>query len=111
MQQQQKQDFPGGSVMKNPAANAGDLVSTPDPGRPHMPQSNWASAPQLLGLCSGVPEPQPLRPEHPRACAPKQERPPQWEATRRNSRVAPLAATLESPRPVGRPHTAKIINK
>jgi len=25
--------FPGGSVVKNPSANAGDMGSTPDPGR------------------------------------------------------------------------------
>ena len=32
--------FPGGAVVKNPPANAGDMGSSPDPGRPHMPQSN-----------------------------------------------------------------------
>ena len=29
--------FPGGSVVKNPPANAGDMGSVPDPGRSHMP--------------------------------------------------------------------------
>ena len=29
--------FPGGSVAKNPPANAGDTGSNPDPGRSHMP--------------------------------------------------------------------------
>ena len=33
-------DFPGGSVVKNPPANAGDTGSIPGPGRSHMPQSN-----------------------------------------------------------------------
>ena len=32
--------FPGGSVIKNPPANAGDTVSSPDMGRSHMLQSN-----------------------------------------------------------------------
>ena len=32
--------FPGGAVVKNPPANAGDTGSSPDPGRSHMPQSN-----------------------------------------------------------------------
>ena len=32
--------FPGGSVEKNPPANAGDTGSTPDLGRSHMLQSN-----------------------------------------------------------------------
>ena len=33
-------DFPGGTVVKNPAANAGDTGSTPGPGSFHMPRSN-----------------------------------------------------------------------
>ena len=32
--------FPGGTVVKNLPANAGDTVSSPGPGRSHMPQSN-----------------------------------------------------------------------
>ena len=42
------QDFRGGTVVKNPPANAGDMGSSPGPGRSHMPQSNYARAPQLL---------------------------------------------------------------
>ena len=34
------EDFPGGTVDRNPPANAGDTGSSPDPGRLHMPQSN-----------------------------------------------------------------------
>ena len=30
-------DFPGGTVVKNPPANAGDTGSSPGPGRSHMP--------------------------------------------------------------------------
>ena len=33
-------DFPGGAVVKNPPANAGDTGSSPGPGRSHMLQSN-----------------------------------------------------------------------
>ena len=33
-------DFPGGTVVKNPSANAGDMDSNPGPGRSHMPRSN-----------------------------------------------------------------------
>ena len=33
-------DFPGGAVVKNPPANAGDMGSSPGPGRSHMPWSN-----------------------------------------------------------------------
>ena len=32
--------FPGGTVVKNPPANAGDMGSIPGPGRSHMPQRN-----------------------------------------------------------------------
>ena len=32
--------FPGGAVVKNPPANAGDTGSIPGPGRSHMPRSN-----------------------------------------------------------------------
>ena len=34
------QGFPGGAVVKNPPANAGDKGSSPGPGRSHMPWSN-----------------------------------------------------------------------
>ena len=34
------QDFPGGTVVKNPPANAGDVGSIPGPGRSHIPWSN-----------------------------------------------------------------------
>ena len=35
-----KRDFPGGAVVKNPPANAGDTGSSPGPGRSHMLRSN-----------------------------------------------------------------------
>ena len=42
--------FPGGAVVENLPANAGDMGSSPGLGRSHMPQSNWAREPQLLSL-------------------------------------------------------------
>ena len=33
-------DFPGGAVVKNPPANAGDMGLSPGPGRYHVPWSN-----------------------------------------------------------------------
>ena len=33
-------DFPGGAVVKNLPANAGDTGSIPGTGRPNIPQSN-----------------------------------------------------------------------
>ena len=40
--------FPGGSVVKNPPTNSGDMGFGPGPGRSHMRQSNETCAPQLL---------------------------------------------------------------
>ena len=34
------EDFPGGAVVKNPHASAGDTGSIPGPGRSHMPWTN-----------------------------------------------------------------------
>ena len=42
--------FPGGAVVENLPANAGDTGSSPGLGRSHMPQSGWAREPQLLSL-------------------------------------------------------------
>ena len=78
--------FPGGSVVKNLPANAGDMASIPGLGRSHLALSNQARGPQLLSLCSTAqeprllnPRPQLLKPGHPRAHAP-QEKPLQQEA-------------------------------
>ena len=35
-----KQDFPGGTVVRNPPVNAGDTGSSPGPGGSHMPRSS-----------------------------------------------------------------------
>ena len=76
--------FPGGAVVENLPANAGDTSSSPGPGRSHMPQSDQARAPQLLSLRSRAREPQLLsacaattEACAPRARAPQQEKPPQ----------------------------------
>ena len=88
--------FPGGTVVKNPPANAGDTGSSPGPGRSHVPRSNEAHAPQLLSLRSRARAPQLLSPRATtteahtlRARAPQQEKPPQWEARAPQRRVAP----------------------
>ena len=77
-------DFPGGAVVENPPANAGDTGSILGPGRSHMPQSNEAHVPQLLSLSSRAREPQLLSPRAattearaPRAHAPQKDKPPQ----------------------------------
>ena len=41
-------DFPGGPVVKNPPANAGDLGSIPGLGRPHTRWGSLACGLQLL---------------------------------------------------------------
>ena len=40
------QDVPGGSVVNNPPANAGDMGSLPHLGRSHMLGNSEAGAPQ-----------------------------------------------------------------
>ena len=42
------QDLPGGPVVKNLPANAGDTGSVPRLGRSHVPRSNETQEPQLL---------------------------------------------------------------
>ena len=42
--------FPGGAVVENLPANAGDAGSSPGLGRSHMPRSNAAREPQRLSL-------------------------------------------------------------
>ena len=78
------QDFPGGTVVKNPSANAGETGSSPGLGRSHMPQSNYAHVPQLLSPRATTTEARATR-----ARAPQQEKPPQWEAGAPQRRIAP----------------------
>ena len=89
-------DSPGGTVVKNPPANAGDTSSSPGLGGSHMPRSNQAHAPQLLSLHPRAREPQLLSPcaTTTEACAcgahaPQQEKPLQWEARVPQWTVAP----------------------
>ena len=42
--------FPGGAVVENLPANAGDTGSSPGLGESRVPRSNWAREPQLLSL-------------------------------------------------------------
>ena len=66
--------FPGGTVVKNPPASAGDMGCNPGRGRSHMLRSNYVRAPQLLSLCSRAHKPQ-LLSRAPRARALQQEKP------------------------------------
>ena len=61
-------NFLGGTVDKNPPANAEDTGSISGPGRFHM-QTNKVQTPQLLNPCSRAHEPQLLRPHAVSACA------------------------------------------
>ena len=69
---------------KNLPANAGDMGSSPGLGRSHMPRSKEAHVLQLLSLHATATEAR-----TPRARAPQQEKPPQWEARAPQRRVAP----------------------
>ena len=50
LSEEPKLGFPGGAVVENLPANAGDTGSSPGLGRSHMPRSNWTREPQLLTL-------------------------------------------------------------
>ena len=50
--------FLGGSVVKNPPTNAGDMVSIPVPRQFHMPWSSYTCEPRLVSLCLRPWEPQ-----------------------------------------------------
>ena len=78
--------FPGGAVVENLPANAGDTGSSPGLGGSHIPQSGWAREPQLLSLrvwslCSATGESAIVK-----------------RPTHRDEEWPPLAATGESPR-------------
>ena len=59
-------------MVKNPPAHAGDMGSSPGPGRSQMPCSNKARVPQLLSPRATTTEA-----HAPRARAPQQEKQPQ----------------------------------
>ena len=49
--------FPGGLVVKNLPANAGDTVQSLVQEDPTCPGAAWACVPQLLSLCSRTQKP------------------------------------------------------
>ena len=75
------EDFPGDLVIKTLPANAGDTDGVLGLGRVHILQSNEAYVQQLL------------KPEHPRACAPQQEQPPQLEVCTLQLEIAPACCS------------------
>ena len=50
VQKLQGEGFPGGAVVENLPASAGDTGSSPGLGGSRMPRSDWAREPQLLSL-------------------------------------------------------------
>ena len=56
-----REDFPGGAVVKNLPANAGDTGSIPGLERSHIPRSSKTHVPPLLSLCSRACKPQLLK--------------------------------------------------
>ena len=76
-------------MIKNPPASAGDTGSIPGPGRSHMTmeqlsQCATTTEPALYSLWATTTEAR-----APRARAPQQEKPPQWETRAPQRRVAP----------------------
>ena len=83
-EKEMKEGFPGGAVVENLPANAGDMGSSPGLGRSHMPRSKWAREPQLLSLCVWS------------LCSATRGRDSE-RPTHRDEGWPPLAATRESP--------------
>ena len=59
------EDFPDGTVDRNPPANAGNTASIPDLGRPHTPRAPKLCVPVAMSLRAAATEAR-----GPRACAP-----------------------------------------
>ena len=108
--------FPGGSVVKNLPASAGDLGLIPNLRRSHILQSIKVHAPQLLSPCSRAWKPQLLSPcaASPEVCVPQSLCSATREATALRSlctiarEYPPLATTREEPEQQQRPSIAKI---
>ena len=99
--------FPGGAVVENLPANAGDTGSSPGLGRSHMPRSSWAREPQIA-------EPARLEPVPRDGRGRDRERPAHRNEERsphRDEEWPPLAANRESPHTNQRLNTAKNKNK
>ena len=98
--------FPGGSVVKNPHANAGNMGSIPGPGNPTCCGAN---KPVHHNYWSCAPEPRSRSywcPHIYRAQAPQWEKSPRWEACTA-TRELPLTTTTEKLEQQRRPTTAK----
>ena len=92
------------AAVKNLPANAGDMVSSPGPGRSHMPWSNEARVPQLLSLRSRAREPQLLslratatEARTPRARALQQRQATAMRRPRMETKSSPCSLQLEKP--------------
>ena len=93
-----KLGFPGGAVIKNLPANAGDTGSSPGPGGSHMPRSSWAREPQLLSLRPRARESQLLKPACLEPLLRNNKGHRNEKSAHRSEERPPLAATRESPR-------------
>ena len=87
--------FPGGSVAKNPPANAGSRGLILVPGRSHLPQS---SEPELWSLCPAAGEVTGMRSPH-AAAREKPQQPQRSRAPRRSQREARTATKIPRPTP------------
>ena len=92
--------FPGGSVVENPPASAGDTSSNFWSGkipRVTRQQSPWAATTEPVPWCPGAATTEPTCHNcwgpHPRARILQQEKPPQWEAQAPQLEGNPLLAT------------------
>ena len=99
--------FPGGTVVKNPPANAGDMGSSAGPGRSHMPRSNQACVPQLLSLSSRAHVLQLLKPTRLEPVLRNRRNHRNEKTTHLKEEQPPFDTTKESPGSAMRPNAAK----
>ena len=104
-------EFPGGAVVKNLPANAGDTGLSPGLGKiPHATEQ-WSSCATTTEPVLQSPRVTTTEAREPRAHAPQQEKPPQWEARAPQRRVALAHHNERKPARSNKDPTQPKINK
>ena len=102
-----KKDFPGGTMDRNLSTGAGDTSSIPGLRRFHMPYTELSLCTTFTELVLQDPWVATAEAHAPGACAPKQEKPLQWEASAPKLKGDPHSPREGLPAQQGRPSTTK----
>ena len=109
MQLENHQGFPSGAVVDNLPANAGDKFSSCSGKIPRAAEQVSPCATTIKPVLRAW-ELQLLKSLCPSACAPKREKPPQWEARTPHLESSPCSPQLEK-RPAQQQRPSTVINK